>query len=144
MARILSIFVALMVASSSIVAAPVSQRALQGCGLDRFNIVSSLAETGIALAAIDKSDPATAAAVKTAESGLTSSGEGIAQIALALVTGGAPPASARNQTQQGLLDAQTALQSINGTDVSDALTKLSAAIQDGNDVVADCQAASSS
>ncbi|CAK5267219.1 unnamed protein product [Mycena citricolor] len=138
MAR-LSAFFALFVASSTM-AAPLF--GLSGCGLDRFNIVTTLAETGVSVANINTADPATAASVKTAQAGLTSASAGIAQIALALITGGTPPAAARTQVQKGLTDAQTALSGINDPTVNqtlaDAQSKLAAAIQDGNDVVADC------
>jgi hypothetical protein len=50
--------------------------------------------------------------VSAAQAGLTSAGDGIKTIALALITGGTPPADARDQVQKGLTDAQTALTGI--------------------------------
>ncbi|KAJ6544227.1 hypothetical protein B0H19DRAFT_1170003 [Mycena capillaripes] len=139
MARFSSVLFALFIASAA-VAAPVNQRA--SCGVDRFKIVTTLAATGLAVGKIDTTNPDTATAVAAAKAGLTSAGNGIKDIALALITGGSPPADARNQTQQGLLDAQTALSGITDdtvtADVASASSKLAAAIQDGDDVVADC------
>ncbi|KAJ6465946.1 hypothetical protein C8R47DRAFT_45735 [Mycena vitilis] len=144
MARFSSMLLALFVATAA-VAAPVNPRAGLGsvqCNIDRAKIVVTLALTGAAVKKIDTTDPATATAVTTAQAGLTAAGDGIKQIALALVTGGAPPADARDATKQGLLDAQTALTGITDATVNatlaDAQSKLAAAIQDGDDVVADC------
>jgi len=162
MVRLLPVFASILVASTSVSAAPVPQpidlskigtalggliegaatKAVGSCNVDRFKIVTNLAATGALVKKIDASDPATAASVKTVQDGLRSAGEGIAQIALALVTGGSPPAAARDQTQKGLLDAQTALSSIKavGTEaaVAKAAAKLTESISNGNDVVADC------
>lgn len=78
-----------------------------------------------------------------AQAGLTSSGEGIAQIALALITGQTAPAAARLQVKQGLLDAQSALGNITDptatASVAAAQSKLADAITDGDNVVADCK-----
>ncbi|KAJ6558216.1 hypothetical protein B0H19DRAFT_1070758 [Mycena capillaripes] len=143
MARFSSVLFALFIASAA-VAAPVNQRGLGSltCNVDRFKIVTTLAATGLAVGKIDTTNPDTATAVAAAQAGLTSSGDGIKSIALALVTGGSPPADARDQTKQGLLDAQTALTGITDATVTDAVaaaqTKLAAAIKDGDDVVADC------
>jgi len=156
--RFTSVFATLLVFVASAVAAPIdlgqigqdlsgllsgaATKAVGQCNVDRFNIVTTLAATGAAVGKIGTSDAATATAVKAAQAGLRSSGEGIAQIALALITGGAPPAAARDQTQKGLTDAQTALQGITDATVKDAVTaaqaKLADAIKDGNAVVADC------
>jgi len=132
-------------AASVAVAAPLHQRAGLGsiqCNIDRFNIVTTLASTGSAIKKIDTTNPDTAAAVTAAQAGLTSAGDGIKTIALALVTGGSPPADARTQVQTGLNDAQTALTGITDPTVNatlaDAQNRLTAAISDGNDVVADC------
>ncbi|KAJ6579577.1 hypothetical protein DFH09DRAFT_979562 [Mycena vulgaris] len=146
MARILSVFVALFIASAA-VAAPVGLENRQlgnlACNIDRFKIVTTLAATGSAVKKIDTTDPATAAAVKTAQAGLTSAGDGIKTIALSLVTGQAAPATARDQVKQGLLDAQTALTGITDPTVNATLSaaqdKLASAITDGDDVVADCK-----
>ncbi|KAJ7911108.1 hypothetical protein B0H13DRAFT_1713938 [Mycena leptocephala] len=138
-----SILFALFAASVAF-AAPVQQRGLGSlkCNIDRFKIVTTLAATGSAVKKIDTTDPATATAVTAAQAGLTSAGDGIKTIALALVTGGTPPADARDQVQKGLTDAQTALTGITDATVTDTLataqSKLAAAIQDGDDVVADC------
>ncbi|KAF7301017.1 hypothetical protein MIND_00665300 [Mycena indigotica] len=145
MARLFAIIATLFLASSTVVAAPLDfGKILSKCNLDRFNIVTSLAATGVALAKIDTSDADMAAAVGTAKSGLVSAGEGIGKIALALISGGAPPADARDQTQQGLLNAQQALAGVTANEktkasLAAAQTKLAKTIQDGNDVVADCQ-----
>ncbi|KAJ7499711.1 hypothetical protein FB451DRAFT_1549253 [Mycena latifolia] len=144
MARILSVFLALFIASAA-VAAPVEQRQIGNlqCNIDRFKIVTTLAATGSAVKKIDTTNNATATAVKAAQAGLSSAGDGIKTIALSLVTGQAAPAAARDQVQQGLLDAQTALTSITDATVNatlaDAQSKLASAIQDGDDVVADCK-----
>ncbi|KAF7331481.1 hypothetical protein MKEN_00026900 [Mycena kentingensis (nom. inval.)] len=122
----------------------VAAKAVGECNVNRFQIVTNLAATGalVKKVADGSSDPATAAAVKATQDGLRSSGEGIAQIALALITGGSPPAAARDQTQQGLLDAQTALTGITEAGVQDAVKKaadkLAESIVNGNDVVANC------
>ncbi|KAF8173799.1 hypothetical protein K438DRAFT_1728277 [Mycena galopus ATCC 62051] len=141
-----SVILALFAASTAM-AAPFDRRlslssVFSACNVDRFNIVTTLASTGSAVGKIDTTDPATATAVTAAQAGLTSAGDGIKTIALALVTGGTPPADARDQVKSGLANAQTALSSItdptaNAT-VADAQGKLAAAISDGNDVVADC------
>ncbi|KAJ7165597.1 hypothetical protein C8R43DRAFT_1104199 [Mycena crocata] len=144
MARILSVFLALFIASAA-VAAPIEQRQLGNlaCNIDRFKIVTALASTGGAVKKIDTTDPATATAVAAAQAGLTSAGDGIKTIALSLITGKAAPADARDQVKQGLLDAQTALTGITDAAVADAVTaaqtKLAGAIADGDAVVADCK-----
>ncbi|KAJ7315129.1 hypothetical protein DFH08DRAFT_422497 [Mycena albidolilacea] len=131
-------------AAAAATAAPVQQRALGSlqCNVDRFKIVTTLAATSGAVKNIDTTNPDTATAVATAQAGLSSAGDGIKAIALALITGGTPPADARDQVKTGLDDAQTALIGITDPTVSDtvaaAQSKLAAAIQDGNDVVADC------
>ncbi|KAJ7062838.1 hypothetical protein C8F01DRAFT_1368544 [Mycena amicta] len=144
MARLLALLAAVFIASSSVVAAPINLGSVfSTCNVDRFNIVTTLAATGAAVAGIDTTNPDTATAVKAAQAGLLSSGQGIGQIAVALISGGTPPADARAQTQKGLLDAQTALAGITDATVTDSVAaaqaKLAAAIQDGDDVVADCK-----
>ncbi|KAJ7667097.1 hypothetical protein B0H17DRAFT_1252110, partial [Mycena rosella] len=128
--------------------APIEQRQVGDlqCNIDRFKIVTSLAATGSAVGKIDTTyvhDPATAAAVTAAQTGLSSAGDGIKTIALSLVTGQAAPATARTQVQQGLLDAQTALTGITDATVNatlaDAQSKLASTIQDGTAVVTDCK-----
>lgn len=59
-----------------------------------------------------KSDAATTSAASQAQTALTSAKAGIAKIALAIVTGQQAPAAARDQVQQGLTTAQTALAGI--------------------------------
>ncbi|KAJ7886160.1 hypothetical protein B0H14DRAFT_3127930 [Mycena olivaceomarginata] len=139
-----SVLLALFAASAAM-AAPVHQQRGLGsiqCNVDRFKIVTTLAATGSAVKKIDTTDPDTAAAVSAAQAGLTSAGDGIKTIALALITGGTPPADARDQVQKGLTDAQTALTGITDATVTDTLataqSKLADAITDGDDVVADC------
>ncbi|KAJ7226636.1 hypothetical protein B0H12DRAFT_1148961 [Mycena haematopus] len=139
-----SVALALFAASGAL-AAPFRSRASIGsltCNIDRFNIVTTLASTGLAVGKIDTTNPDTATAVAAVKAGLTSAGDGIKTIALAIVTGKAPPADARDQVKSSLANAQTALNSItdptvNAT-VADTQGKLAAAITDGNDVVADC------
>ncbi|KAJ6473224.1 hypothetical protein C8R45DRAFT_409452 [Mycena sanguinolenta] len=143
-----SVVLALFAASGALAAPFPSRRAsslaniFSSCNIDRFNIVTTLASTGIAVGKIDTTNNDTAAAVTAAQAGLTSAGDGIKTIALALITGGSPPAAARDQVQTGLNNAQTALSGITDptvtTTVADAQSKLTAAISDGNDVVADC------
>ncbi|KAJ7931043.1 hypothetical protein B0H13DRAFT_2263954 [Mycena leptocephala] len=143
MARILSVFLALFIASAS-VAAPVEQRGIGSlsCNVDRFKIVTGLISTGSAVGKIDTTDPATATAVAAAQAGLKAAGDSIKDIALALVTGKAPPADSRTGVSQGLNDTRSALESITNPAVSASVaaaqTKLQAAIDDGNDVIADC------
>ncbi|KAJ7788334.1 hypothetical protein B0H14DRAFT_3577108 [Mycena olivaceomarginata] len=88
-------------AAAAATAAPVQQRALGSlqCNVDRFKIVTTLAATSGAVMNIDT----------TSQAGLSSAGDGIKAIALALITGGTPPADARDQVKTGLDDAQTAL-----------------------------------
>ncbi|KAJ7618472.1 hypothetical protein FB45DRAFT_931724 [Roridomyces roridus] len=144
MARMLSVFFALFVALSA-VAVPVERRQTGNleCNINRAQIVVALAQTGSAVKAINGTDAATEAQKTAAQTGLTSSGEGIAQIAVALVAGQAAPAAARLQTQQGLLDAQAALGNITDPTVADAVSaaqsKLATAITAGNNVVANCK-----
>jgi hypothetical protein len=57
-------------------------------------------------------DPATATAVAAAQAGLKAAGDSIKDIALALVTGKAPPADSRTGVSQGLNDTRSALESI--------------------------------
>ncbi|KAJ7164346.1 hypothetical protein C8R46DRAFT_998097 [Mycena filopes] len=146
MARMLSVFLALLIASAS-VAAPVEQRQLGdiACNVDRFKIVTGLISTGAAVGKIDTTDPATASSVAAAQAGLTTAGDAIKDIALALVTGKAAPASSRTGVSQGLNDTRSALEGIteyvptvNAT-VATALSTLQAAIDDGNAVIADCK-----
>ncbi|KAJ7250396.1 hypothetical protein C8J57DRAFT_1355541 [Mycena rebaudengoi] len=144
MARILSIFLALALASFT-AAAPLGARQIGNlaCNIDRFKIVTALAATGSAVKKIDTTDPATATAVAAAQAGLKAAGDGIKTIALSLVTGQAAPADAREAVASGLLDAQTALTGIDDATVADAVeaaqTKLAGAIDDGNGVVANCK-----
>ncbi|KAJ6500220.1 hypothetical protein C8R47DRAFT_1110943 [Mycena vitilis] len=144
MARIIALFISLFIVSTS-VAAPVEQRQLGSlaCNVDRFKIVTGLVSAGSAVNAIDTSDPATATAVAAAQAGLKTVGDSIKDIALALVTGKAAPADARTGVSQGLNDTRSALEGINNTavvaSVAAAQTKVQAAIDDGNAVLADCK-----
>ncbi|KAF8209074.1 hypothetical protein K438DRAFT_1930031 [Mycena galopus ATCC 62051] len=143
MARILSLFLALFIASAS-VAAPVERRQIGdlACNVDRFKIVTGLVSTGSAVGKIDTSDPATATAVAAAQAGLKSAGDSIKDIALALVTGAAAPADAPTGVSQGLNDTRSALESITNpavnASVAAAQVSLQSAIDDGNAVLADC------
>ncbi|KAJ7843773.1 hypothetical protein B0H14DRAFT_3139511 [Mycena olivaceomarginata] len=144
MARILSLLLAVFVASAA-VAAPVEQRQIGSltCNIDRFKIVAGLVSTGNAVGAIDTTDPDTATAVAAAQAGLKAAGDSIKNIALALVTGQPAPADARTGVSQGLNDTRSALDGITNTAVADSVaaaqTKLQAAIDDGNAVIADCK-----
>ncbi|KAJ7165910.1 hypothetical protein C8R46DRAFT_1347620 [Mycena filopes] len=138
-----SFIIALLAASAAFAAPAPSRRAANlACTIDRAKILISLATTGIAVKKIDTTDPATAAAVATAQQSLASVGGGIATIALSLISGGTPPADARTQVQTSLVDAQTALTGITDATVNatlaDAQAKLATTIQDGDDVVKDC------
>ncbi|KAF9002778.1 hypothetical protein BDQ17DRAFT_1326531 [Cyathus striatus] len=136
----------------------VTERALLGaigdvqCNAARLKTVASLTATQAAvskLANAASGDEATTSAVSTAQTGLKSAQGGIGQIALALATGQDPPASGRQQVQDGLQSAQTALNNINSTDSSitsatqNALNSLNATISAGSDVVSDCPGSSS-
>ncbi|KIK55776.1 hypothetical protein GYMLUDRAFT_175090 [Collybiopsis luxurians FD-317 M1] len=144
MARIiftaLSVLLALFVFLAD--AAPLKSRQIGDlqCNAARLKIVSDLAQTNGLLDKVSTADPATASAVTTAKSGLTSAGDGIKTIAAALLTGQQAPADARNQTAAGLETASTALNGLNSTDpaVSNTISKLNEAISAGNSVVADC------
>ncbi|KAJ7766038.1 hypothetical protein B0H16DRAFT_384877 [Mycena metata] len=143
MARLIALFIVFLAAL--VTAAPLGTRAGLGsikCNIDRFKIVTSLAATNAAVKQIDTSSSDTAAAVGTAQTGLSSAADGIKTIALNIITGQSPSAAARTQVQNGLNDAQTALTGINdstaGATVAAAQSKLAATIQDGDDVVADC------
>ncbi|KAJ7479661.1 hypothetical protein FB451DRAFT_163111 [Mycena latifolia] len=144
MARILSVFLALFIASAA-VAAPVENRQLGNldCNVDRFKIVTGLIQTGSALKKIDTTNPDTATAVAAAQAGLSSAGDAIKNIALALVTGKAAPGDARTAVSQGLNDTRSALDGIDDPTVTDSVaaaqTLLQGAIDDGNAVIADCK-----
>ncbi|KAJ7689674.1 hypothetical protein B0H17DRAFT_1134812 [Mycena rosella] len=144
MARILSVFLALFLAFAA-VAAPVETRQLGNlqCNIDRFKIVTGLVETGSALKKIDTTNPDTATAVAAAQTGLTTVGDAIKDIALALVTGKAAPTDARTQVSQGLNDTRSALEGITDAtvtaSVASAQTLVQGLIDDGNGVIADCK-----
>ncbi|KAJ7087532.1 hypothetical protein B0H15DRAFT_886099 [Mycena belliarum] len=146
MARTLSVFLAFFIASAA-VAAPVENRYSQlgslQCNIDRFKIVTGLVETGSAVKKIDTTNPDTATAVAAAQAGLSSVGDAIKNIALALVTGKAAPGDARTAVSQGLNDTRSALEGINDPTVTDSVaaaqTLLQNAIDDGNAVIADCK-----
>ncbi|KAJ4467878.1 hypothetical protein J3R30DRAFT_3562682 [Lentinula aciculospora] len=110
------------------------------CNVARLKIVSDLAQTGNLLNKINGTDTATTSAISTAQSGLSSAGDGIKTIAAALVQGQTAPADARNQTAEGLQTALTALSGLNSTDpnVASTLSKLNEAISAGQSVVSDC------
>ncbi|KAF9002755.1 hypothetical protein BDQ17DRAFT_1356756 [Cyathus striatus] len=137
----------------SVDSAPIAERALFSavggvqCNAARAKTVAGLTATQLAVGKLAKAasgDAATTSAVTTAQTGLKSAQAGIGQIALALVTGQDPPASGRQQVQDGLQSAQTALNSINSTDTSvtsaaqNALSSLNTTISAGSDVVSDC------
>ncbi|KAF9498317.1 hypothetical protein BDN71DRAFT_1443648 [Pleurotus eryngii] len=125
-------------------AAPVVETRQVGnltCNVARLRIVGALAATNDDVSKISTADATAADAVATAQSGLSSAGDGIKTIAGSILTGQQAPASARDQVGQGLIDAQTALQSIDGTDpaVTTALGNMAKAIKAGQDVVANCK-----
>ncbi|KAI0701852.1 hypothetical protein BC835DRAFT_1264633, partial [Cytidiella melzeri] len=86
------------------------------CNINRFQIVTALAEMGGTLAALkgqSASDPATSAVVATAQSGLNTANAGVATIAKAIITGQAAPAAARTQVENGLNTVAGAIQKVN-------------------------------
>ncbi|KAJ7442591.1 hypothetical protein B0H11DRAFT_2236696 [Mycena galericulata] len=143
MARFLSLILALFIASAS-VAAPLEHRQIGdlACNVDRLKIVASLVESGSAIGKIPTTDPATATAVAAAQAGLTTVGDAIKDIALALVTGQAAPADSRTGVSQGLNETRAALAGITNpavnTTVAAAQALVQTAIDDGNAVIADC------
>ncbi|KAJ3852828.1 hypothetical protein EV368DRAFT_82142 [Lentinula lateritia] len=144
MARIISaaLFILLAVFILLADAAPLKSRQIGDiqCNVARLQIVSDLAETGNLLNKITGNDAATTSAVSTAQSGLSTAGDGIKTIAAALIGGQTAPADARNQTADGLQTALTALSGLNSTDpaVASTLSKLNEAISAGQSVVSDC------
>ncbi|KAJ3868103.1 MAG: hypothetical protein NXY57DRAFT_958873 [Lentinula lateritia] len=144
MARIIfaALFVLLAVFILLVDAAPLKSRQIGDiqCNVARLQIVSDLAETGNLLSKINGNDAATTSAVSTAQSGLSSAGDGIKTIAAALIEGQTAPADARDQTADGLQTALTALSGLNSTDpaVASTLSKLNEAISAGQSVVSDC------
>ncbi|KAF8147938.1 hypothetical protein K438DRAFT_1944022 [Mycena galopus ATCC 62051] len=145
MARFSVIFA--LFAASAAMAAPLHRRVAaanpvsQACDVDRLNIVTSFSATQNAVGAIGNStDPATATAMTTAQTGLTSAADGIGKILLAIVTGVNPPSDAQPQVAAGLASAQTALASIKNPAVNttDALAKVAVAIQNGKSIDQDC------
>ncbi|THU78096.1 hypothetical protein K435DRAFT_973671 [Dendrothele bispora CBS 962.96] len=134
---------ALALLTISVEAAPLQARQVGGiaCNVARLQIVTDLAQTNKLLGQVDTTDPATADAVSTAQSGLDSASDGIKTIAGALITGQTAPADARDQVGTGLNDALTALTGLNSADpaVSDTVSKLNQAIDAGNQVVSTCK-----
>ncbi|KAJ3991675.1 hypothetical protein F5050DRAFT_1812286 [Lentinula boryana] len=144
MARIISAALSILLAVFILLvdAAPLKSRQIGDvqCNVARLQIVSDLAQTGNLLSKVTGTDAATTSAVATAQSGLTSAGDGIKTIAAALLQGQTAPADARNQTGEGLETALTALSGLNSTDpaVASTISKLNEAISAGQSVVSDC------
>ncbi|KAF9260417.1 hypothetical protein L218DRAFT_946832 [Marasmius fiardii PR-910] len=118
------------------------------CNVARLKTVSNLKTTSQnvdAIATALGSDQATATAVQSAQSGISSAQDGINQIAQAILAGQDAPAAARDQVGQGLTDAKTALSSISSADPAvtpvlvDAQTSLDKTIAAGQDVVNLCK-----
>jgi len=118
------------------------------CNVARLQIVTALAESAAAVTAVEvasQGDASTSAAAKTALTGLTSAGSGIAKIAAAIVTLQKAPAAARDQVLKGLNDAKTAMGGINSTNkvvtsaVGAAQKLISNSITAGNSVIANCK-----
>ncbi|KAK6853921.1 hypothetical protein PG995_010733 [Apiospora arundinis] len=105
------------------------------CNAARLRIVSALAQTSNS--AGDIADAATKSAT---EAGLSQAQGGIRTIAQALVSGGAPPADARDEVEAGLQAAGAALQGGDQSDaaVASASASLQKAAKAGGDVVAEC------
>ncbi|KAK7039255.1 hypothetical protein VNI00_010160 [Paramarasmius palmivorus] len=118
------------------------------CNIARLQTVRNLGATADnvdAIAAAAGSDPEAASAAQSAQTALSSSQDGIGQIAQAIITGQQAPAAARDQVGQGFADAKSALDSISSTDpnvmssVSAAQASLDKAISAGQDVVSNCK-----
>ncbi|KAK7435052.1 hypothetical protein VKT23_019860 [Stygiomarasmius scandens] len=124
-------------------AAPLETRQIGGidCNIARFQIITDVVQTSSLLGKIDVSDPTTADAVSTAQSGVDSASDGIKTILGALFSGQAAPASARDQVGTGLNDALTAMTGLNSTDsaVSDTISKIEEALAAGDKVVETCK-----
>ncbi|KAJ3574361.1 hypothetical protein NP233_g1834 [Leucocoprinus birnbaumii] len=117
------------------------------CNVARFQTVGRLAQSSAAVNAVKSAasaDPAAASAATTAGTALNSAKGGIAKIAVALLAGQKAPAAARDQVEQGLNDAMSALTSVSSTDpnvtsaISGATDKISSTIQAGQQVFIMC------
>ncbi|KAJ6572761.1 hypothetical protein DFH09DRAFT_1277302 [Mycena vulgaris] len=143
MARIISLFLALFIASAA-VAAPLNHRQTgdAACNADRLNLISQLVVSGNTVNAIDTSDNATATAVASAKAGLNIAGGGITEILLGLITGQAAPASSQDAVTLGLDFSRRALAGITNPAVNASVAAATAAVQtandDGNAVARDC------
>ncbi|PPQ89886.1 hypothetical protein CVT25_004808 [Psilocybe cyanescens] len=118
------------------------------CNIARLKTVAGLAKSASSIKsaiAAAKSDPATVAQLQTAAQGVSSAQAGVATIAKALLTGQQAPASARQQVQDGLTAASTALGSTAAADpaVDNAVANASSAVEGttaaGEQVVSDCK-----
>ncbi|KAI0791575.1 hypothetical protein BC629DRAFT_370663 [Irpex lacteus] len=144
-----SLFLAVLVGAAAIQGAPTKRQIgnLQ-CNINRVQIVSALAQMGGTLKTLAKetaNDPATSAAVASAQTGLDTANSGVATIAKALLTGQAAPADARTQVEQGLNAVLSATQNVTSTDAqvtsdfSKLTTQLTAAGKAGDGVLANCK-----
>jgi len=147
MTRIFGVLFAALYVASSASAIPVEPRQLGGiaCNVARLKTVAGLRQATTAVnKLVNSNDPAAASAATTAQGGLQDASAGIKTIAGALLTGQGAPAAARDQVQQGLTTADTALGNITSTDstitsmVDDAKTKVQNTISAGQDVVSQC------
>ncbi|KAJ7777712.1 hypothetical protein DFH07DRAFT_936712 [Mycena maculata] len=144
MARIISIFLALFIASASI-AAPLERRQVQvsaACNEDRINILTAVLESDAAVDKIDTSDDATATAVGAAKLGLSSAGTGVKAILSAIIDGVNPPASGQTSVELGLNTTRFALAGITNPAVNSTVAAAQAAVQTAigaaNDIIRDC------
>ncbi|CAL1714152.1 unnamed protein product [Somion occarium] len=118
------------------------------CNVDRVKIVSDIAgakSTVNTLATQLASDPAGSDSISQVSDGIANAQDGISQIAKSLFTGQQAPADARQQVEDGLTTATTALANITSTDpdVTSNLTKAQGQLQKaataGEGVLANCK-----
>ncbi|KAF4618831.1 hypothetical protein D9613_010043 [Agrocybe pediades] len=136
---------------SSVMAAPLESNRRQignlACNIARLKTVAGLSKSASAIQAATSAatgDAATTSQLQTASQGISSAQDGVAKIAAALLTGQQAPAADRQQVQDGLTAASTALGSITAADpdVDSAVANASSAVEGtteaGAQVVSDC------
>ncbi|KAJ7755192.1 hypothetical protein B0H16DRAFT_1458737 [Mycena metata] len=144
MARISSVVFSLCIAACAL-AAPMHRRQIGDldCNLARLKVVSDTAAAQTLVGQINTTDLATASAVGVAQAGLNSINSAIEDILTAVFANQTSPADSRNQLEQGLNTANSALllikdPSANAT-VSAARAKLLAAGAAGDQVLSGCK-----
>jgi len=117
------------------------------CNINRFQIVTDLAEAKVTANALTKNfanDAAGSSAIATVSQGISSAQSAIGEIAIALLTGQQAPTAARDQVEAGLTSATEALANLSSTNsqttnnLSKIKQQLSNAATAGNGVLANC------